>query len=105
MIKKIFSLYFCMLGLTLFAATANACDQAPPPGHPAFCSAFKQIAKCQCDSNGGLGDACNDMNILYNGMRDTFGSLEAACAYQTMFSDGTDQGTCINDWNYYRSYC
>lgn len=110
MIKKIFTLCFCLLSFSCFAITANAsCGQSVPLGHPAFCESFRSVAYCQCMEMGGLGsDACSNMTILAQAMRDTFGSIEGGCAFQEDNlppSDKTDAGTCTAKWNFYNTYC
>ena len=91
MMKKMIGL---VLGCT--SLTALACPSALPTDDAAFCSSFTAAAICYCTA--ALPAAmCQDMNVLYQRMLITFGSLERACEYQKY----TDKQNCIDNWNCY----
>lgn len=79
-------------------AYLNACPPALPSNAPGFCSSFKMSAECYCTASGLPRGMCTNMDLLYNRMVSTFGSLNKACEFQR----DTPVQTCVDAWNCYR---
>jgi hypothetical protein len=106
--RKIITLFLCMLSFTCFAAPKNnshsqasfsSCPQAVATTDSTFCGSFKSVAYCHCMEGIGSPDACSDMNEVYQFMIDYYTTLENACHNQT----DVDYQTCVDDWNCYRN--
>lgn len=95
--KKILILIFSCLSFSCFAAKSS-CPQAVPTNDPNFCFSFKSVAECHCTTSGLPRGMCTDMQKIWDRMISVFGTLKAACNYQT----DTSPQTCIDDWNCYR---
>lgn len=91
-----------MAGIMLvasFSTYAASCPSATPSNAPGFCQSFKTAAECHCNSSGLPRGMCNNLNLLYKRMIDTFGSLQKACEFQ----HNTSAQECVDDWNCYRN--
>lgn len=80
--------------LNLIFIKSFACPQALPIDDPGFCQSFAEVARCYCQSQGLPARMCSNVQLIYNRMISTFGSIERACRYQ---KENTYQN-CIDDW-------
>lgn len=78
---------------------AGSCPQAVAIDDPGFCQSFAQVAQCHCQSSGLPARMCNNVQLVYQRMISTFGSIERACNYQK----DTSYQNCIADWKCYLS--
>lgn len=116
--KKVSALLMSLISISCFALPAESpqthsnqtnmnmsdCGHAVPLSDPAFCNSFKSVAYCHCTVDHGMPPtACNDMNRLYQIMTTTYGSLWNACSPKVQHE--TSQQECVDDWNFYNSYC
>ena len=84
----------CFLFLSLFSIKSFACAQALPVDDPGFCQSFSDVARCYCQSQGLPARMCANVQLIYNRMISTFGSIDRACRYQ---KENTYQN-CLDDW-------
>ena len=97
-IKKIALAHiFCIGALFTSIAYANSCPQAVAVDDPGFCQSFSQVAQCHCQSSGLPARMCSNIQLVYQRMVSTFGSVERACKYQR----DTSYENCMQDWACY----
>lgn len=90
-LKKILSLWFFF---SVVSIQSFACPQALPVDDPGFCQSFSDVARCYCQSQGLPARMCSNVQLIYNRMISTFGSIDRACRYQR---ENTYQN-CLDDW-------
>jgi hypothetical protein len=76
---------------------ASSCPQALAIDDPGFCQSFSQVAQCHCQSSGLPARMCSNVQLVYQRMISTFGSVERACKYQK----DTSYDICMQDWQCY----
>jgi hypothetical protein len=106
--KRIMTLLALFCSFSAFALTASSlkvCPQSTPIEHPQFCATFKEAATCRCTEMGLPRSVCENMNTVYQLMKDRFGSIEAACKWQADTSHDTTVADCVAKWNAYFQKC
>lgn len=98
--KKLFIsiMFFFSLSISCFASnnwsSDTSCPLALPSTDPNFCSSFLAVGTCHCLERLPT-KYCQSLKDIYANMIATFGTMEAACAWQK----DVDTQTCIDDWN------
>jgi hypothetical protein len=100
----IFSYFWC---LSAFAANMPlSCPQSAPTSDPHFCSSFKSVTACHCVEATKLPKGmCDNMDFVYQLMKDRFGSIENACQWEVNTSHDTTVEVCVAQWNFYFQKC
>ena len=97
MLQQFFKICISVLCF-LFSFSTFSCSSALPSNDPGFCQSFHVAAECYCVASGLPKKMCSNMNLLFQRMIGTLGSIENACRFQ----HNTSFQECVDDWNCYR---